>query len=47
MILDYNQFITERGTRGIVNFAIADRNTSVFRHDSICPFCKRKIESVV
>jgi restriction system protein len=47
LILDYNQFITERGTRGIVNFAIADRNTSVFRHDSICPFCKRKIESVV
>ncbi len=47
MILDYSQFITESGTRGIVNFASADRNTSIFRHDSICPFCKRKIENIV
>lgn len=47
MILDYSQFITENGTRGIVNFVSADRNTSIFRHDSICPFCKRKIENIV
>lgn len=47
MILDYSQFITERGTRGIVNFASADSNASVFRHDSVCPFCKKKIENIV
>lgn len=47
MILDYSQFITEKGTKGIVNFVSADRNASVFRHDSICPFCRRKIENVV
>lgn len=47
MILDYSQFITEEGTKGIVNFVSADRNASVFRHDSICPFCRRKIENVV
>lgn len=47
MILDYSQFITERGTRGLVNFASADSHISVFRHDSICPFCRRKIENIV
>lgn len=47
LILDYSQFITERGTRGIVNFASADSNASVFRHDSVCPFCKKKIENIV
>ncbi|NSL04197.1 restriction endonuclease [Blautia glucerasea] len=47
MILDYSQFITEEGTKGIVNFVSADRNASVFRHDSICPFCRRKIENIV
>ena len=29
MILDYSQFITEEGTKGIVNFVSADRNASV------------------
>lgn len=47
LILDYSQFITERGTKGIVNFASADSNVSVFRHDSVCPFCKKKIENIV
>lgn len=47
MILDYSQFITEKGTKGIVNFASADSNISVFRHDSVCPFCGEKIENIV
>lgn len=47
LILDYSQFITESGTKGIVNFSSADRNTSIFTHNSICPFCKRKIENIV
>lgn len=47
MILDYSQFITEKGTKGIVNFASADSNISVFRHDSVCPFCGEKIENII
>lgn len=44
MILDYSQYITEKGTKGIVNFKIADNNISIFNHDSVCPFCNKKIE---
>ncbi len=47
MILDYSSYITERGTKGLVNFYNADTNTYIFKHDSICPFCKKKIDNIV
>lgn len=47
MILDYSQYMTEKGERGIVNFKNVRRNISIFQHDSICPFCQKKIETTI
>lgn len=47
MILDYSYYISEEGTKGLINNKIADKNISVFMHDSICPFCKKKIETMI
>lgn len=47
MILDYSQYITEKGTIGIVNSKRVDNNVALFKHDSVCPFCKKKIERKV
>jgi restriction system protein len=47
LILDYSQYITETGTSGIVNFRDASTNISIFQHDSICPFCHKKIETPI
>lgn len=47
MILDYSDYITERGSKGIVNFVQVDNGTALFKHDSVCPFCKKIITSKV
>lgn len=47
MILDYSQYITETGTRGIVNFRDASSNMSIFQHNSICPFCHKEIKTTI
>lgn len=47
MILDYSTLSpVEKGASGIVNFLSIDTNAPLFKHDSTCPFCKKKIDSV-
>ncbi len=47
MIFDYREYITERGCQGIVNFKEYNENNDLFKHNSVCPFCKRKIKNIV
>ena len=47
MILDYSKFIVNKGTKGLINNETYNVNIELFKHDSICPFCNRKIEAVV
>jgi len=47
MILDYSEYVTERGSSGIVNFVRADNGTELFMHNSVCPFCQKRITSKV
>lgn len=47
MILDYSSYIKTKGSSGIVNYETVDNKIELFKHDSICPFCKKKIEDVV
>ena len=47
MILDYSEYVTERGSNGIVNFVRADNGTELFKHNSVCPFCQKRITSKV
>lgn len=47
MIIDYGEYITERASKGLVNFLTVDNGLPLFAHDSICPFCKEKIENTV
>ena len=47
MILDYSEYVTERGSSGIVNFVRADNGTDLFMHNSVCPFCQKRITSKV
>lgn len=47
MIFDYSDYITEDGHYGIVNSKMVNSNESLFfKHDTICPFCNRRIENV-
>ena len=43
MILDYSEYVTERGSNGIVNFVRADNGTELFKHNSVCPFCQKML----
>ena len=47
MILDYSEYVTERRSNGIVNFVRVDNGTALFNHDSVCPFCQKRITSTV
>lgn len=47
MILDYNEYVTEQGEKGIVNFFNVNTNSYVFNHNSVRPFCGKKIENRV
>ena len=47
MILDYSQYVSEKGSKGIVNDKVINNNISIFKHDSTCPFCKEKIDNVI
>lgn len=47
MIIDYSEYITEKASKGLVNFLTVDNRLPLFVHNSICPFCKEKIESTV
>lgn len=47
MILDYRKYITDTESKGIVNFVTSDENIELFTHDTICPFCKEKIDNQV
>ena len=47
MIVDYSEYITEKASKGIVNSVYVANGLPLFKHDSICPFCKQKIENVI
>ena len=47
MIVDYSEYITEKASKGIVNSVYVENGLPLFKHDSICPFCKQKIENVI
>ena len=47
MIVDYSEYITEKASKGIVNSVYVENGLPLFKHDSICPFCKQKIENVM
>ncbi len=47
MILDYSEYDTQRGSKGIVNYIRADNGAALFKHDSTCPFCKQIITTKV
>ncbi len=47
MILDYSNYTTKKGESGIVNYTFVDTGKKLFSHDSICPFCKEKINNTI
>lgn len=47
MILDYREHITEKASKGLVNYISRETNIALFDHTATCPYCKRKIENVV
>lgn len=47
MIVDYSEYITEKASKGIVNSVYVENGLPLFKHDSVCPFCKQKIENVI
>lgn len=47
MIFDYSQYTSAKGEMGIVNYKTVETGKQFFSHDSICPFCKKKITEVV
>ena len=47
MILDYREYVTEKASKGLVNYISRETNSSLFDHKAICPYCKTKIENVV
>lgn len=44
MILDYSEYVLESASSGLVNFVDQENNAALFKHNSICPFCKIKIK---
>ena len=47
MILDYKDYATEIGHRGIVNYALAESALPLFSHKPLCPFCHTEIKNKV
>lgn len=47
MILDYQEYVTEKAQRGIVNYTSVDSNLPLFSHNPICPFCHTTINNSV
>ena len=47
MIFDYSEYTPLRGEMGIVNYETVERGESFFSHESICPFCEKKISNTV
>ena len=47
MILDYSNYITSKGVRGIVNSKNIDSNIGIFNHNPVCPFCKKNIDTTI
>lgn len=47
MILDYREYSILKGSEGIVHGEQYDKNTELFKHEPICPFCRVKIDSQV
>lgn len=47
MILDYKEYVTEKGHRGIVNYVSTESGLPLFSHKSICPFCHTEINNTV
>lgn len=47
MILDYQNFVTRSGHRGVVNYKSVDQNIDVFNSTSLCPFCKETVTQTV
>ena len=47
MILDYSEYVTERGSKGIVNYVRVYNGAALFTHDSTCPFCQKRIDTKV
>lgn len=43
MIVDYSEYITEKASKGIVNSVYVENGLPLFKHDSICPFCKQNL----
>lgn len=47
MILEYKDYVWDKGSKGLVNYKVADKNVSIFQHNSVCPFCNKKIDNVI
>ena len=47
MILDYSEYVVDKASKGIVNYNVVDKNEKLFKHDSICPFCKVTIDNQI
>lgn len=47
MILDYREYVLESASSGLVNFVEQENNAALFKHNSMCPFCKIKIDNKV
>lgn len=48
MILDYSQYITEKGDEGIVNYKWVENTLDRLQpKKGVCPFCKKKITNEV
>jgi hypothetical protein len=47
LILDYSEYLKYKAIKGIVNFSDVDDNIDLFNHKSICPFCKKQINTEI
>lgn len=47
MILDYKEYVTEIGEKGIVNYISTESNLPIFSHETECPFCHTEIKNMV
>ena len=47
MILDYNEYVTESGHKGVVNYVSIESRLPLFSHKSICPFCHTDVKAVI
>lgn len=47
MVLDYSEYIIESGLTGVVNYRRQENNTHLFKHRSVCPFCRIEIKNSI